>query len=271
MLYFPICKINLGLSVLVKRKDGFHNLETVMYPIELNDVLDIIVSSDRKFSFRSTGINIGGGEKQNLVIKAYNLLLNDYKLEPVEIHLHKIIPMGSGLGGGSSDAAYTIKLLNNIFKLKLSTFQKQDYARQLGSDCPFFIENTPVLASGKGDKFEKANVDLSNYHIVIVKPDVHVNTTEAYSLIKPENKSVSLHEIISLPVEKWKNNLINDFEEIIFLKHPEIKTIKNRFYELGAVYASMSGSGSAVYGIFKDRIKSDNEFPGCYVWSNRHF
>lgn len=270
MLCFPNCKINIGLSVIEKRQDGFHNVETVMYPIGMNDILEIIISPNKKFTFQTSGINISGERKHNLVVKAYEMLKKDFKLEPVEIHLHKTIPPGAGLGGGSADAAYAIKLLNNIFDLKLTVKQKQQYACQLGSDCAFFIENKPVLAYEKGNRFENIQVELSDYCFIIVKPEILINTTEAYSLIKPSIKDTSLKEVIRQPVEKWKNTLINDFEEVIFKRHPEIKKIKDRLYELGAVYASMSGSGSAVYGIFKEQPKINNEFSDCFVWKDYH-
>ena len=269
MLLFPNCKVNLGLAVKDKLPDGFHIIETVMYPIHLHDILEIIISPKGKFSFQSSGLQIPGDTGDNLVVKAYNLLKKDFGLKPVEIHLHKAIPMGAGLGGGSADGAFAIKHLNSIFNLNLSNEKMQQYAGRLGSDCPFFIENKPVLATGKGDVFEEIKIDLSKYHIVIVKPDTHVNTAEAYSRIKPSGKSPSLKNIVNQSVESWKGQLKNDFEKTVFNNHPEIGELKDKLYKKGALYASMSGSGSAVYGIFKDSVDLEGVFGEWFVWRGR--
>ncbi|OQX78916.1 MAG: 4-(cytidine 5'-diphospho)-2-C-methyl-D-erythritol kinase [Bacteroidetes bacterium 4484_249] len=266
MICFPNCKINLGLSVIEKRQDGFHNVETVMYPVKMNDILEIVISNDKKTTFKLSGFNVSGKRENNLVVRAYELLKKDFNLEPVKIHLHKSIPSGAGLGGGSADAAFTIKLLNDIFDLKLTVNQMQDYARRLGSDCPFFIENKPVLTFEKGDKFENIIIDLSKYYFVIIKPDINISTPAAYSWVKPLAKKTSLAEIITQPVESWKENLFNDFEGPVFSRFPEIKKIKEDLYRLGAVYASMTGSGAAVYGIFSNRISIEENFKGCFVW-----
>lgn len=202
---------------------------------------------------------------KNLVVKAYKLLDQDFGLGGVKIHLHKSIAMGAGLGGGSADAAFAIKLLNDLFNLKLSSEQMEDYAAKLGSDCAFFIKNEPVFAYGRGEIFENINIDLSNYHMVIIKPDIHISTPEAYSLIKPEIKEISVKEIIQFPIREWKEMLLNDFEEVIFNKHPEIQLIKESLYKSGAIYASMTGSGAAVYGIFEEPIRVDN-FKNHFVW-----
>ena len=261
MIAFPNAKINLGLNVLEQRTDGYHNIETVFYPIELADVLEIIPAGDGIFSFTSTGLSIPGETENNLCLKAFHHLsslpdrqVGIFHLPPIKIHLHKVIPPGAGLGGGSSDGAYTIKLLNSLFLLGLSNDQMMDYARKLGSDCAFFIENKPVFAYEKGDRFKPVDIDLSSYRIEIVFPEMHINTAEAYSLIDLRKKTKGilspLVEIISKPVTEWKNQLKNDFEEPVIKKYPELGRIKQDLYNRGALYVSMSGSGSSFYGIF---------------------
>ena len=268
MLIFPNCKINLGLSVQEKRNDGFHNIETVLFPVKINDVLEIIKSPDGLFSFEQSGIKIPGNPENNLVIKAYHLLRKEFLLPYVHIHLHKNIPMGAGLGGGSADAAFAIRLLNNLFNLKLSVNKMEDIARQLGSDCAFFIQNKPVLASGKGDLFKQIDMDLSDYHIMIVKPNIHINTPEAYSWIKPANKEKPLIDIFNLPINRWKDNLCNDFEKEIFRRFHKIEFIKNKLYDLGAIYSAMSGSGAAVFGIFEKEADFKDEFSDCFIFQS---
>lgn len=267
MISFPNCKINLGLSVTDKRPDGFHNLETIMVPVSLSDVLEIIIAPDNQFAIYTTGINITGDNNNNLVVKAYKLLQAEYQLLPVKIHLHKIIPIGAGLGGGSSDAAFAILTLNKLFNLRLSISAMLNIASELGADCPFFIQNTTVLATERGDRFEPLNLSLKNYYFVIVKPNIFISTPEAYSWIKPELKPLQIHEIIEQPTENWKTLLKNDFENEVFNRFPEIKQIKDLLYKSGAIYASMSGSGSAVYGIFKEPILLQKKFPGYYYWA----
>ncbi|MCK4288315.1 MAG: 4-(cytidine 5'-diphospho)-2-C-methyl-D-erythritol kinase [Bacteroidales bacterium] len=271
MICFPNCKINLGLSVINKRTDGFHNIETILYPVQLFDALEIIKASDNKFSFQTSGLTIKGNIDNNLCLKAYEILTADFDLPPVKIHLHKNIPIGAGLGGGSADAAFMIKLLNDLFKLFLSSDKMKYYARQLGSDCVFFIDNKAVFAFEKGDLFEQINLNLNNYFIAIVKPEIHINTSKAYSGIKPVKKEKSIKEIIELPVNEWKFNLFNDFEEPIFKTHPEIKNIKEKLYDSGAVYAAMSGSGSAVFGIFENHINIKETFQNCFIWQGELF
>jgi len=254
MIAFPNAKINLGLNVLDKRTDGFHNIETVFYPIDLADVLEIIPAADGVFAFTSTGLSVPGEKENNLCLKAYHLLSSILHLPPVKIHLHKVIPIGAGLGGGSSDGAYTIKLINNLFLLGLSNDQMMDYARILGSDCAFFIENKPLFAYEKGDRFKPVGIDLSSYRIEVISPEIHINTAEAYAMIDLREKTKGilspLVEIISKPVTEWKNQLINDFEEPVIKKYPELGKIKQDLYDRGALYVSMSGSGSSFYGIF---------------------
>ena len=249
MIIFPNAKINIGLHVIERRPDGYHNLETVFYPIKVLDALEIV--EDNEFSFQSSGIPIPGKIEDNLCIKGYEMLKRDFDLLPVKIHLHKHIPIGAGLGGGSADAAFFIKLLNQFFKLNLSDEQMISYSRKLGADCAFFIKNKPVYAFDKGDEFEAINLNLSAYKIVLVMPPTHVSTAEAYMGVKPRKAEVSLLELIQYPIGEWKKYIKNDFEESIFKNHPVIRGVKASLYEAGALYASMSGSGAAVFGIFE--------------------
>ena len=249
MISFPNAKINLGLNILSKRPDGYHNLSSCFYPVKWKDILEIIPS--HKQHFTSSGIAIPEANKNNLCIKAYNLLYDNYQIPPVHIHLHKVIPIGAGLGGGSSDAAFTLKMLNNIFNLKISIRLLEEYAAELGSDCPFFIQNKPVLVSGTGTKFNLTSINLSQRKIIIIHPNIHVSTKEAYAGIIPKNSSNSIKKILKTPLANWKSLLTNDFEKSIASSHPDITIIKKQFYDYGAVYASMSGSGSAVFGIFE--------------------
>ncbi len=266
MITFPNAKINLGLNVVSKRPDGYHNLETVFYPVKLSDILEIVPSE--KFEYTSSGIEIDGPVENNLVVKAYRLLEKDFGIPPVKIHLHKIIPFGAGLGGGSSDAASALKMLKKQFKLPLDKSALKKYAAKLGADCPFFIDNTPSFATGIGDELEPIPLELSDYKIVIVKPDFSVSTAEAYGNINLQKSAVNIKEIVSLPVKEWKNKLQNDFEVSVFPLYPEIEKMKEKLLELGAGYASMSGSGSAVYGIFRHLpMNLDNSLPkGIFIY-----
>ncbi|MDR2287267.1 MAG: 4-(cytidine 5'-diphospho)-2-C-methyl-D-erythritol kinase [Prevotellaceae bacterium] len=253
MISFPCAKINLGLNVVSKRDDGYHNIETVFFPVtELTDILEI-VESDR-FLFTQTGIHVDAATEDNLCVKAFRILEKDYSLPPVSIYLHKVIPLGAGLGGGSSDAAFTLTSLNKIFGLGISHERLKSYAAMLGSDCAFFIDNIPSKASGRGELLEPVEIDISGLYIKIVTPDIHVSTKEAYANITPHIPDISITEIIKLPVEQWKNKLHNDFEKSIFMLHPTIAGIKEKMYEQGAVYSSMSGSGASVFGLFKIKI-----------------
>lgn len=232
-----------------KRADGYHNLETVFYPVKLADALELVEASET--SLTVSGLKIEGSAENNLVLKAYRLLEQDYRLPPVKFHLHKVVPFGAGLGGGSSDAAFALKMLNRFFGLNLSDFKLENYAGRLGADCPFFVQNKPRFAHGIGDRFEPISIDLQEYQIVIVKPEFAVSTPEAYRYVMPARPAFNLKEIGTLPVEEWKNVVKNDFEKSVFSQYPGIEKLKKQLYELGAVYASMSGSGSAVYGIFR--------------------
>ncbi|QSE95937.1 4-(cytidine 5'-diphospho)-2-C-methyl-D-erythritol kinase [Fulvivirga lutea] len=249
MVVFPNAKINLGLNILSKREDGYHNIESCFYPFDLSDILEILPA--KKLSFTSSGIAIPGNTKNNLCIRAFELLKADFNITDVQIHLHKIIPIGAGLGGGSSDASFTLKVLNQLFDLQLTDDQLEAYAALLGSDCPFFIRNKPVLAKGTGTEFEDINISLAEYEIKIEYPQIHIGTAEAYAGVTPNKPSKSVKEILTQPISTWKNVLKNDFENSIFPNHPKIYSLKEDMYARGAVYASMTGSGSAVYGIFK--------------------
>jgi 4-diphosphocytidyl-2-C-methyl-D-erythritol kinase len=268
MVVFPPCKINLGLQITGKRADGYHDLVTCFYPVPWCDILEAIPS--QKFSFTSSGISIPGDNADNLCIKAYSLLKKDFDLKPVALHLHKIIPMGAGLGGGSSDAAWTLQVMSQLFNLDLSRETLRRYASQLGSDCAFFIENRPMFGSGRGEILTDTVVNLKGKFIVIVKPDVHVSTAEAYAGVTPKIPETSLKEILEkYPLEQWKDFVQNDFEVSVFKKHPVIKKVKDQLYTHGAQYASMSGSGSAVFGIFTSSIDLKNIFEGYAYYSGR--
>ena len=250
MVVFPNAKINLGLNIVSKRKDGYHNIESCFYPIPFCDILEILPADE--LSFTSTGIFIPGSSEHNLCLKAYKLLKADFDLPPVQIHLHKIIPIGAGLGGGSADATFTLKILNDLFNLNLLDEQLENYAAQLGSDCPFFVKNKPVFATGTGTTFEDCELDLIGYYLILTYPKIHIGTKEAYAGVVPHRPSIPIKEVITRGMGDWKLNLKNEFEDSIFPSHPEIKNLKNRFYENGALYVSMTGSGSAVYGVFEN-------------------
>ena len=303
MVSFPHCKINLGLRIVRKREDGYHDLETVFYPLPVEDVLEITHLNDRSqesglppvasakgevrssesvtktgshspltthhspswlldtgvFRFNQTGLEVDGNPEDNLCTKAYYLLKKEFPLLPsVQLHLHKNIPMGAGLGGGSADAAYVLKKLNEKFNLNLNTEQLIAYALQLGSDCPFFILDKPCWATGRGEILEPLQLDLSAYSFMIVSPGIHISTSWAFSMIKTSASSISIKEIIQKPVISWKDELVNDFEAPVFNKYPEIKMIKEVLYQNGAIYASMTGSGSSVFALFpKNQLPSD--------------
>lgn len=259
MIVFPCAKINLGLNIVGKREDGYHNLETVFYPIPLYDALEIKYM-DEKFpstvdcDLKVTGNAVDCDEQKNLVVKAYELLATDYKLPRVHAHLYKHIPSQAGLGGGSSDAAYMIRLLDERFRLNIGNPEMEKYAAKLGADCAFFIEAEPAYAEGIGNELmpvDGPKGNLNGYYLAIVKPDIAVSTKEAYSAITPKTPQKSCREIVRQPIETWKEELINDFEKPIFAMHPKLAEIKNKLYELGASYAAMSGSGSAIFGIYK--------------------
>ena len=249
MILFPPCKINLGLHILNKRADGYHNLDTLMYQLPFTDVLEIIPSED--FVFQSTGLEIPGDENKNLCIKAFYLMREHYQIPNVTIHLHKIIPMGGGLGGGSSDASYVLKGLNTLFKLDLSDQILQDLSAQLGSDCPLFIKEIPQIAQGRGEILSDFQLDLAGHYIKLVNVGIHVSTKEAFSKVEFYDHFQSIVDIVSHPISRWKNLLKNDFENSVFLHHPSLIPVKEKLYAEGAIYASMSGSGSTMYAIYE--------------------
>ena len=267
MVTFPNAKINIGLSITEKRPDGFHNLESCFYPVGWCDVLEILPAST--LSFKSTGIPIPGNPATNLCLKAYHLIKQDFSIPPVMIHLHKVVPIGAGLGGGSADCAFTIKTLNDLFELHLTTEQMENYARKLGSDCAFFIQNRPKYCEGKGDEFSEISLDLSSKYIVLVNPNIHISTAEAYSGVKPMKSGVDLKEILQNPVNEWINVAKNDFENHLLSKYPAISTIKEQLYAHGAAYSSMTGSGSTVFGIFEREIDLREAYAEYSVWQGK--
>ena len=260
MLTKPIAKINLGLNVVEKRPDGYHNLETVFYPVAIEDALEVY-PMDEAFpsaydcDLKVTNIQIDGDEQKNLVVKAYNLLKQDFPTLPrIHAHLYKGIPTQAGMGGGSSDCGFMITLLNRLFNLGLSEQQMIDYATKLGADCPFFIVNRPSYAEGIGEILEPIALDLKGWYLAVVRPAIPVSTKEAFSLITPRYPEKNCRDIVMQPVETWREELTNDFEKSVFAIHPEIGAIKDRLYEMGAVYAAMSGSGSSLFGLFREPV-----------------
>lgn len=263
MVSFPNCKINIGLRVIDKRNDGFHNIETIFYPVNLRDAVEIIEAKETTFS--NTGIDIPGSPEHNLCLQAYHLLKKDFPQLPfLQIHLHKAVPIGAGLGGGSADASFILKLINQKFDLQLSNGQLINYALQLGSDCPFFIINKPCHARGRGEILKEVVVDLSDYQILIVNPGIHINTGWAFSKVGLLGEVSLLQELIGSPIENWQHHIQNDFEKPVFEAHPAVAAIKDALLSNAAVYASMSGSGSTVYGIFKKGIMPVIKFPADY-------
>lgn len=266
MITFPIAKINLGLNVVERRPDGYHNLETVFYPVNIKDALELTMMNTKFPSpvdcdIKVTNLNVEGDEQRNLVVRAYQLLKRDFPQMPrVHAHLYKGIPTQAGMGGGSSDCAYTIRLLNEMFTLGLTEQRMIDYAAQLGADCAFFILSRPSYAEGIGERLVPVSLDLSSYYIGVVRPDIPVSTREAFSLIKPTKPAKCCHDIVMQPIETWRDELTNDFEQSVFALHPEIGAIKQQLYDLGAVYAAMSGSGSSVFGIFQEPIEISQHF-----------
>jgi 4-diphosphocytidyl-2-C-methyl-D-erythritol kinase len=271
MITFPVAKINLGLNVVEKRPDGYHNLQTVFYPVPIMDALEIVPMSDGFPSdvdcdLKVTNITIEGDEQRNLVVRAYQLLKADYpELPRVHAHLWKGIPTQAGMGGGSSDCGYMIRLLNETFELGLTSEQMQQYAARLGADCAFFIESRASYAEGIGELLQPIDLDLSGWHIGVVRPDIPVPTKEAFSRIHPHYPALNCREAVMQPVETWRDTLTNDFEESVFALHPEIGNVKELLYKMGATYAAMSGSGSALFGLFKEQPAAvEQAFPGMF-------
>ena len=263
MLTNPIAKINLGLNIVERRPDGYHNLETVFYPVPICDTLEVF-EMDEQFpstvncDLKVTNIHIDGDEQRNLVVRAYNLLKQDFPALPrVHAHLYKGIPTQAGMGGGSSDCGFMITLLNSMYGLGLTDEQMVNYAARLGADCAFFILNKPCYAEGIGEKLEPIALDLSGWYLAVVRPDIPVSTKEAFSLITPQHPGINCRDIVMQPVETWRDRLANDFERSVFALHPEIGAIKDRLYDLGAIYAAMSGSGSSLFGLFREPVSLD--------------
>jgi 4-diphosphocytidyl-2-C-methyl-D-erythritol kinase len=267
MISFPNAKINIGLNIVSKRPDGFHDIESVFYPIPLFDVLEFVISKDLKNNaLINTGTQIDSDVNKNLCIKAYKLLQEKYNLPNVKIILHKAIPFGAGLGGGSSNAAFIIQMVNETFDLKLSNSDMMKYSSSLGSDCSFFIWNQPALATGRGEVLNFINLNLKGWYLVLVKPELNISTAFAYAGVVPKLPEVKLENSIQYPVENWKECIYNDFEKHLFIEFPDLMLIKNKLYNAGASYASMSGSGSTIYGLFKSEVDIKDNFPGCFVF-----
>ena len=267
MICFPNAKINLGLNIVSKREDDYHNIETVFYPIGLKDALEVLPSqTNEAYTLFSSGIDVGANSDSNLVIKALTMLRAERNIPNIDIHLLKTIPSGAGLGGGSSDGAFLLNLLNDTYSLGFNNDELHKFAVKLGADCAFFLKNKPAFATGIGDKLEEIELSLDHYYMVVVKPNIFVSTKDAYSEIVPKQPNMSLKEIVKLPIKDWRNYMHNDFETSIFKKHPAIAAIKETLYNKGALYASMSGSGTSVYGFFDE--KPILNFSNHFVWNN---
>lgn len=269
---FPIAKINIGLYVTRRREDGYHDLETIFYPIPLHDNLSIspLKMSDAPYQLQTAGHKIEGNSEDNLIVKVYKQLAEEFDLPALDIYLYKRIPMGAGLGGGSSDAAAMIKLLNETFDLGLSTEDMERRVARLGADCAFFVQGKPAFATGIGDILTPIELSLSGMHLVLVKPDIFVSTKEAYGGIVPATPEHNLLEAIKAPIAEWRHTVSNDFEKNVFRLHPEIAAIKQTLYDMGAVYASMSGSGSTVFGLFQHAVEeAERVFDDCFVWQSK--
>ena len=275
MTSHPIAKINLGLNVVERRPDGYHNLETVFFPVPICDELEVApqpstLHPQLDCDLSLEGIAIEGDVQKNLIVKAYQLLKQDFpELPRVRARLKKGIPTQAGMGGGSSDGAYMLNMLNALFQLHLTKQQLCGYAARLGADCAFFIDPQPQYAEGIGELLAPVSLSLKDWYIGVVRPDVPVSTKEAYSLITPKRPLRNCRDIVALPVEEWRDLLVNDFEEGIFSLHPELGQVKQRLYDLGAVYAAMSGSGSALFGLFRKPVELEASSPNTFTWSSR--
>jgi 4-diphosphocytidyl-2-C-methyl-D-erythritol kinase len=271
MLSFPVSKINIGLNVLNKRPDGYHEIQSVFYPVNLCDALEILPCRNAvtPVSFQFSGLPVPGDPDLNLVNMACKLIQKNFEIPSLSVHLHKVIPMGAGLGGGSSDGAYTLRMLNELFSLGLTKPELRDLALQLGSDCPFFIDNQAQMVGGRGELLQPVNLDLSGYIIVLVCPGIHVQTREAFANLILKPRPVSLSRQLAAGIESWKELIHNDFEDYVFARYPEIGTIKQKLYKAGAVYASMTGSGSAVYGIFDKQPETIEGLSSYFCWTGK--
>jgi 4-diphosphocytidyl-2-C-methyl-D-erythritol kinase len=254
MVLFPNAKINLGLHIIKKRPDGFHEIETIFLPVGICDILEIVSGGGKETSLTVSGIELGGNIQDNLVMKAWRLMHDLFDLPPVEVHLHKLIPTGAGLGGGSADAAFMLKGLNSMFRCSCSFQQLEELAAQIGSDCAFFIRNQPALGTGRGEILTPIQTELEKFSVLLVNPGIHIDSREAYSGVKPAKPVVRLSELIKQSPATWQKSVINDFEASVFARYPSIGELKNRLIETGAVYSSLTGSGSSVYGLFRKEI-----------------
>lgn len=268
MIVFPNAKINIGLQITGKRTDGYHDIETIFYPVGLSDALEFVISDqpDKKDIFNVTGIDTGSRPDDNLVMKTVKCLRAKTTFPFLKIHLHKAIPVGAGLGGGSSDAACLLKVINKHFELELDNDDLKAIALQIGSDCPFFIDSIPAKASGRGEILTPVKPALSGYYLVLINPGIGINTGEAYQNCRPRPLSTDLMQMIELPVVKWKGQILNDFEEFAFTKHPVIGEIKKGLYDCHALFSLMSGSGSSVYGIFNAKPELPGELKDYVIW-----
>lgn len=265
MITFPNAKINIGLDVLNKRPDGYHNIESLFYPIPLQDALEIL-PSNAGLEYTTSGIVLECESEDNLVVKAFRLMQDKYKLPNVKIHLHKHIPFGAGLGGGSADAAFTLKMLNAMFELNITEHELIAYAAVLGADCAFFIKNTPQIASGIGEVLMDSAINLKGKFLLLVKPDIEVPTANAYKFIQPSLPELSLKENLTFPINEWKKAVKNDFELSVFKQYPSLSDVKDKMYELGAIYAAMSGSGSSIFGIFDEKPEHNTIFASHFCF-----
>lgn len=268
MIVYPNAKINIGLNIVERRADGYHDISTLFYPIKgFCDILEVVIDDNQSepLIFSQSGITIDCDPQSNLCIKAYHLLSNYHPLPPMKIHLHKIIPIGAGLGGGSADGAFALQTINDLVGKPINSNKLLELALELGSDCPFFVNNTPSIGSGRGEKLMQINLSLDGYYILLVNPGIHVNTGKAYSQSTPKPWDKSLELMLKSDIAHWRQNIINDFEKVVFMQYPEIETIKHTMYELGADYAAMSGSGSTVFGIFKTTPNVGNKFSGYFT------
>lgn len=267
MLLYPNAKINLGLRITERRTDGYHNLQTIFYPIDLSDILEVTMPYEHtgQCHLETTGLPLDTPPEGNILLSAYRAFTALKQIPSIALHLHKIIPTGAGLGGGSADAAYLLKALNHTLAQPLTDHELHTLAANLGADCPFFLLATPAIARGIGDQLTPINPGLGGYHILLVKPPVHISTREAYAGITPHRPDTDIRDIITRPIEQWPGLLLNDFEPIAFRQYPHMAQIKQTLYDHGALYASMTGSGSAIYGIFKTK-PTPPQFPGCFTW-----
>ena len=268
MVLFPNAKINIGLNILRKREDGYHDIETLFYPIGLKDALEYVVNGKNKVNFYSSGLNLNIEPEQNIILKVYRMLQNEHDLPGLDIHLHKVIPSGAGLGGGSADAAFFLKSLTEHFELNISQEKLKSIAGKLGADCAFFLQNSPSYALGVGEQLSTVELSLKGYSLLLVKPPFGIDTKLAYLGVVPQEFPFNFKDLIQGEINKWSGSVKNDFETTLFLKFPELARLKHKISELGPVYTSMSGSGSSVYGVFKEKPSFDpNTFPvGSFIW-----